>query len=180
MTRRIVSSAANLVLIALVAPIALCQQRDEREVRAAYLYNLIKYVEWPADRAELDVAYLGDTATGETLQKMLNGRTADTHVIHVVLSPKQDELERSSIVYFAGLKSPETLKGLDRLKGRNILTLGETEEFARDGGIVGLVKVDDHIQIEVNLQAAQRAGVKISSRVLSLAVIVRPAQNAKN
>jgi hypothetical protein len=71
----------------------------------------------------------------------------------------------------------ETLdKTLEKVKGKGVLTVGETEGFARDGGMIALVNSGDHIQIEVNLEAAQGAGIRISSRVLNLATIVRPAQ----
>jgi hypothetical protein len=159
---------------------ATTQQHDERAVRAAYVFNLIKYVEWPEGHGDLLIEYIGEPATGETLQKMLDGKTSDSRTIHVLLAPHEDELAKCSIVYIADRKVSEIHKELDRLKGKKILTLGETETFTEDGGMVGLVKVDDHIQIQVNLEAAQRAGVKISSRVLSLAQIVRPAQGARN
>jgi hypothetical protein len=53
------------------------------------------------------------------------------------------------------------------------LTVGESEDFIRDGGMVGLVRDADQIQIQVNLEATQAAGLRISSRLLSLAVVVR-------
>jgi len=156
------------------------QQRDEREVRSAYVFNLIKYLDWPGDRRELCIIYAGDPGTGEVMQKMLDGKTIASQVIHVVQQPSDDQLERCVVAYFGDAKPEEMRKGLERLHGKSILTVGETEAFARDGGMIGLVKMNDSIQIQVNLEATHQAGLRISSRVLDLAVIVRPAQNARN
>jgi len=156
------------------------QQRDERAVRAAYVFNLMKYVEWPAARGELRIAFLGNPADGALFESMLNGKSIESRSVRVMLRPEDEELEECSVVYFEDEKANELRKTLQRLKGRSILTIGETEGFELEGGMVGLVKQDDHIQLRVNLEATQHAGVKISSRVLNLAVIVRPAQNAGN
>lgn len=150
------------------------QSRDERSVRAAYVFNLIKYVEWPAPEKELMIGFAGDAATGEVMEKMLSGRASDTRTIRVVLSPSDEELARCSVLYVAEAPAVEVRKALEKVKGRGVLTVGETDSFARDGGMVGLVNTGDRIQI--NLEAAQSAGIRISSRVLNLAEIVRPGQ----
>jgi hypothetical protein len=154
------------------------QSRDESAVRAAYVFNLIRYVDWPPDKRQLDIGIVGSSSAGDLMQSMLNGRTTDLHTIRVLQSPTGDELQQCGIVYIADQSSAALQIG--RLKNKTALTIGESESFVRDGGMVALVKVGDHIQIYINLEAAQRAGVKISSRVLSLAVLVKPAQNAKN
>ena len=155
-------------------------QRDEREVRSAYVFNLVKYVEWPPSRNEIVIAYVGDAESGALMQKMLSGRSSEEHTIRVLVMPTEADLARCSVVYVAGANQVETRKLLDRIREMNVLTIGESEAFVREGGVVALVKADDHIQIQVNLEAAQRAGVHISSHVLSLANIVQPAQNARN
>jgi hypothetical protein len=164
------------------------ETRDERAVRAAYVYNLIRYVEWPSQGKELTIGLAGDAATGDVMEKLLNGRTSDGQTIRVVRAPTDEELQKCSVLYVAdapagGLvgEARKTLdrtldKTLEKVKGKGVLTVGETEGFARDGGMIALVNSGDHIQIEVNLEAAQSAGIRISSRVLNLATIVRPAQ----
>ena len=86
-------------------------------------------------------------------------------------------LVKCGIVYFGDASTDEIGKTLAKVEGRAVLTLGETDSFAHRGGMVGLVKADDHIQIVVNLPLMQRSGVKISSRVLNLAAIVRPGKD---
>jgi hypothetical protein len=159
------------------------QTRDERAVRAAYVFNLIKYVAWPAQGKELTIGLAGDAATGEVMEKLLNGRTSEGETIRVLRAPSDDEVQKCSLLYVADAPAGLTVemrktldKTLDRVKGKGVLTVGETEGFARDGGMIALVNSGDHIQIEVNLEAAQSAGIRISSRVLNLATIVRTAE----
>ena len=166
--------------IAGAKPACSAPQRDEREVRSAYVFNLVKYVEWPPSRNEILIGYIGDAESGAVMQKLLSGRNSDEHTLRVVVMPTEEELTKCSVVYVADAKQAESRKLLDRLKEVKVLTIGESEAFVRDGGVVALIKADDHIQIQVNLEAAQRAGVRISSRVLNLATIVHSAQNERN
>lgn len=154
---------------------ARAQSRDERAVRAAYVYNLLKYVDWPANRTELVIAFEGDPATGEILGNLLNGRLSETRRVRVVQFPSAEELEQSSVLYLTDGSGRDLRPSLDRVKGRNVLTVGESEAFALAGGMVALVNDGEHIRIEVNLNATQQAGIRISSRVLSLATIVHSA-----
>jgi len=161
-------------------PFAAAQSRDERAVRAAYVYNLIKYVDWPAQQKELTVALVGDTATGSVMEQLLNGRTSQGQTIRVVWPAAPEDLERCSLLYVAGASEGDTRKVLERVKGRSVLTVGENDAFAREGGMVALVNTGDHVQIEVNLETVQGAGIRISSRVLGLATIVRPPGKGGN
>ena len=148
------------------------QLRDERAVRAAYVFNLTKYVEWPGGGSELVIGFEGNRPTGEILQKLLDGKTSDSRLIRVLLFPSKDELKRCNVLYVTETEGKKTQALLEGLDNRNMLTVGESAEFAKAGGMVSLVKAGDQIQIQVNVEAAQRAGIKISSRLLNLAVIV--------
>jgi hypothetical protein len=166
--------AASLVLS---ASCALAQSHDERAVRAAYVYNLLQYIDWPSPKTDLLIGFEGDPATGEILQELLNGRSSNAHPVHVLLSPSPEELRNCSILYLSDGSTREAQRALDSVRGRTVLTVGESDPFAREGGMVALVNTGDRIRIEVNLEAAQHAGIRISSRVLNLATIVGSAQN---
>jgi hypothetical protein len=150
-------------------------QQDVRAVRAAFLYNLTQYVTWPQARSGILIGYLGNSSFGSALQKIVEGKLVDGRSIHVLLDPAAPDLSRCDVVYVSG-GSRQTKSILDSLRGRPILTVGESEGFPRMGGMVGLVRVEDRIQLEINPEAARVAGLEISSRVLDLAVIVRPAK----
>jgi hypothetical protein len=83
-------------------------------------------------------------------------------------------------LYVSGASESDIRKILEKVKGRSVLTVGENDVFAQAGGMVALVNTGDHIRIEVNLEAAQSAGIRISSRVLGLATIVHSAGKGGN
>jgi hypothetical protein len=168
-----------MTTLPLFAPLALAQSRDERAVRAAYVYNLLQYIDWPDPKPDLVVGFEGDPATGDMLRTLLNGRSSEGHPIRVVLFPSPQELEDCNVLYLSDGSTREAARALDSIRGRTVLTVGESEPFALEGGMVALVNTGDHIRIEVNLDATQRAGIRISSRVLNLATIVRSAQNGR-
>ncbi len=156
--------------------LARAQSHDERAVRAAYVYSLMQYIDWPEPKSDLVIGFEGDPATGDVLQALLNGRSSNGHRIRVVLFPPPQNLQSCNIFYLADGSAGDVRRTLDSLRGKAILTVGESEPFARDGGMVALVNTGDHIKIDVNLDATQRAGIRISSRVLNLATIVHSAQ----
>jgi hypothetical protein len=170
----------GLAVVAVVTSPARAQSRDERAVRAAYLYNLIKYVGWPAQGKDLTVAFAGDAPTSDVIGQLLNGRASDGQTIRVVQPASSEELERCSVLYVSGASESDIRKILEKVKGRSVLTVGENDAFAQAGGMVALVNTGDHIRIEVNLEAAQSVGIRISSRVLGLATIVRSAGKGGN
>ena len=145
-----------LTALALAFPAAqLWGQHEERSVRAAFVYNLTKYVEWPRAGKELVIGFVGDDGIGETLQKVLAGKSAQERVIRVVLSPSDEELQRCDLVYVGYSAKEKIREVLEKVRGKEILSVGESGHFALDGGMVGLVRVGDEIQIQVNLGEVQ-------------------------
>lgn len=168
-----------LALLVPIAPVAEGQLHDERAVRAAFVFNLTKYVEWPQKTDEIVIGFLGQDQTGEMFKKMLDGKTSDSRVIRVLLSPSDQDLAGCSILYIAD-PSKNVRTALDQVRGKSILTVGDTETFVREGGMIGLVTVGEQIQIQVSLETVQASRLKISSRLLNIATLVRPTAKATN
>ena len=168
-----------VMLLALAAGAALSQEHDERAVKAAFVYNLTKYVEWPQASAEMTIGYIGERLTGETLRKMLDGKSSGPHPIRVVIAPSDKELERCQIIYVAEHSPKDVHAVLERVHGKNVLTVGDSEMFVQEGGMIGLVTVGEQVQIRVSLEGAQQAQLKISSRLLNIATLIPPSTEAK-
>jgi len=162
-----------LLLSFLLAAPAFSQLQDESAVRAAFVFNLTKYVEWPHSSSELIIGFVGEGSMGEVLQKMLAGKTSESRSIRVLLSPSEEQLPQCNILYIAYSSPKKVRPVLEKLRKKSVLTVGDDYSFALNGGMVGLVRTGDHIQMMINLEVAQQSGLKISSRVLSLAAIVR-------
>jgi len=167
------------MLMAALSPLRQgAQELDERAIKVAYIFNLTKYVAWPRTGNQLVVGFVGDGPMGEALERMLSGKTSDSRIIRVVLSPKDDALDHCDVVYIAYSSPKKIHSTLDQLRNKSVLTVGDSDSFSREGGMIGLVRAGQQVHLQVNIDAVQRTQLKISSRVLSLATIVH--DEAKN
>jgi len=147
-------------------------QQDERAVRAAFVFNLTKYVVWPSARDRLVVGVIGPENIGPVLKQVLDGKTSDGRPISVIIHTPEAELGDCDVLYVAGLAPAAIRTVLNRVSGRAVLTVGDSDQFVRAGGMVALVRSGDEIEIEVNLPALRSRRLDMSSRLLKLAVLV--------
>jgi hypothetical protein len=149
------------------------QVHNPDAVKAAFVYNLTKYVEWRETRDELIIGFVGSGPMGRHLSS-LAGKTSESRVIYVVEFPSEEAIGNCDIL-FVGAISAKSRRGLlQKVQAKGILTVSDEASFTREGGMVGLVTVGDHVQLEINLGAVQAAHLKISSRLLTVAVLVNP------
>jgi hypothetical protein len=179
-SRKLIFIACALPIACLTATCADTQAHDERAIRVAYVFNLTKYVEWPHAGGQLVVGFAGDGPMGEALEKMLSGKASESRVIRVITADSDEALSRCDVLYVAYSTPKQIRATLDRVRGKSVLTVGDSEPFAKDGGMIGLVRSGEQVQIQVNLEAVQQGHLKISSRVLALATIVHSAAEAGN
>jgi hypothetical protein len=160
------------LLAALALPIA-AQGPTEYQVKAAFLYNFAKFVEWPADAPgeSFCIGILGSDPFGPLIDQTLAGKTLGGRAVVVHRFSRPEDAFACQIVFLA---SPATsLKpALKRFENRAVLTVGDAPAFCQSGGIVGFEIVDQRIRFAVNLEAADRAQLKLSSKLLSLATKV--------
>jgi hypothetical protein len=165
-------------LLALAATMgSLCAQApvaDEYPVKAAFLFNFAKFVEWPAiafrsPEDPISICVLGQDPFGEALEKVVRNKTVSnrTFVVREILNAQQAMACQILFVSTSERKRFRLL--LDALKGRSILTVGESEDFTANGGIINFKVKDARVRIEIDPSAADRAGLRISSKLLSLA-----------
>ncbi|MEO8295807.1 MAG: YfiR family protein [Gemmatimonadota bacterium] len=152
----------------------------EYQVKAAYLLNFTRYVEWPRSAfssasAPLDICIFGDDPFGLDLDRASADRSSGGHPIRVRRERERSRLTGCHLVFVGereGHLYPEVGK---QLTEKGMLTVGNNEQFARVGGIIGFVIVNETVRFVVNLEAQDRAGLRISSRVLTLANALIPA-----
>jgi YfiR/HmsC-like len=151
---------------------------SEYEVKAAMLYNLAKFVKWPAHQATrgsgaIAVGVFGSDPFGPLLEQMLRDRTVHGKPILLRRSDSLAELEECQILFIGRAERRQIPMVLRQVRPFSVLTVGETEGFARFGGMVAFKVEDNRLRLQVNLVAAERAGIKISSKLLKLATVVR-------
>jgi hypothetical protein len=146
------------------------QPASEYEVKAVFLLNFIRFIEWPtppgATAAEpFAICIVGDDPFRGTLDRLVQDETVDGRPIVVRrLSRGQD----SCRLLFVSSSERDVFRTISRA-GRGVLTVGEVSGFLADGGMINFVVDDRRVRFDINLGAANRASVKISSRLLSVA-----------
>jgi hypothetical protein len=150
---------------------------DEYQVKAAFIYNFVKFTQWPQTAFDgkdtpIRIAIVGPVEFGDAfipfLQKPIRGRNI------VVLRKKETEsLNDCHVVFFSKPMHRSRIQPLSQLARLPVLTIGETPEFANEGGIVNFFNVNNTIRFEINRDVAEKAGLKISSKLLHLAKIVK-------
>jgi len=175
------SRAVALVLLAFATarlPPAGAAAPSEYEVKAAFLYNFGRFVEWPLGAMGGDgtfvVTVLGRDPFGSVLDDTLRGKTIDGKRVVVRRVLRSEDVGRSQIVFISDSEKdrlPEILKNLDAAP---VLTVGEMSQFAERGGVIRLKVDQDRIRLEINVAAAERSRLRISSQLLKLARIVGP------
>ena len=140
----------------------------EYEVKAAYLYNLAKFVSWPqlAAGGELTVCVIGEDPFGGAIDA-LAGRTVQEWTLRVLRGPATREPGRCQLAFVAAPARDPAL--LAALAAAGTVTVGDAGDFMAAGGMVAIAIVDGHLQFEINLQPAERSGVKFSAQLLKLA-----------
>lgn len=161
--------------------VAQTKTATEYEIKAAFLYNFAKFVEWPPSvftdsKQPFNICVLGADPFGRSLDDAVLGKTVASHPVAVTRARLVQELPDCHILFIAGAQRSSLSEILGRFRGKNVLIVGETEDFASTGGTIQFVLEGNHVRFAINPDAAERAGLKISSKLLALAVVVRDSQ----
>ena len=156
---------------------------SEYLIKAGFIYNFAKLVEWPATAfAQQDspivIGILGDDPFGATLDrivanKKINGR--GFAVKRLKWGKDIKDLRDCNILFVSASEKEHIDSVVDAMKWLPILTIGDAPGFAKSGGIINFTLEDNKVRFEVNVEAAKHANLTISSRLLTLATIVQQA-----
>ena len=164
---------------ALIRPgTALCgdmRKPTEYEVKAAYIYNFAKFIEWPAifrDGSDvIHVCVIGDDPFGPSLTA-IGGKTVGKRRIGIRNLTSLQNTGGCEILFIAGSEEGELERIVEAVKDAPVLTTGDTKGFAQQGVMINFYLENNKVLFEINPKAAMRAGMKISSTLLRIARIV--------
>ena len=134
----------------------------EYDLKAAFLYKFLQFVKWPGGGSGI-IGILGDDPFGGKLEKALQGR------LSIKRSHKAEDLKNCQIVFVSKSERGNASGIIASLGDAKVLTVGESEGFARQGGVIGILMDGDQPRLEINTAAAGRAGLIISPQLLKLA-----------
>ncbi len=177
---------AFIILISIVDSSGLIAQTKaatEYQVKAAFLFNFAKFVEWPPSafsdpKQPLDICVYGHDPFGTALEDALLGKTIGERRVGLGRATQFQDLASCHVVFVSALVRESAADLANRLKGRAVLLVGESEGFAASGGTIQFTIEDNRVHFVINPDAADRAGLKISSKLLALAKIVRDSNRS--
>ena len=148
--------------------------QNEYRLKANFLAMSPSFVEWPVDavtssRGTFALCVYGDFFFGTTLAEMARASKVQGRRIEVKWIKKEGDLRACNLLFVSRSEQKHYESVTQAVRGTSILTIGETPEFLDAGGMVSLVMEGSKLQFDVNLGAAERAHLKMSSRLLALA-----------
>lgn len=172
------ASLGWLLLSAGLIPGAEAEVSKEYKLKAAFLYNFTKFIQWPGEtfqdeKAPIVIGLFGQNPFGRELQIIVDGRKVNGRGL-VVKHVETAEAARTAHLVFVSEEASARFGEVKRsLEGARILTVGESESFRAGGGIINFVLERDKLRFEINMDEADRAGLKISAELQKLAKTVR-------
>ena len=151
---------------------------SEYQVKALFLLNFIKYVNWPAgalpgESDPIVIGVLGQDNFNDSLTNAIEGKSINGRSIIIKHVTEDDDLSGCAVLFISSSETSRLGGILGKTGTLPILTVGENESFFQDGGIINFTLRDGKIHLEINLKAAQKVNLEISSKLLSVADTVK-------
>jgi hypothetical protein len=151
----------------------------EYKVKAGYLYNFTKFITWPEDKSEtFNLCIVGEDPFGDLIDP-IEQRTAFGRPIKLFRFNSFNKEQRCHILFVSvSIKDNSSLKNILAIQEANKpLTVGESKEFAAQGGMIGFVNRQGNIKLQINLKVLQQSDLKISAKLLEVAELVGEESN---
>ena len=147
---------------------------EEYKVKAAFLYNFARFVEWPAAAFlglddPLTICVLGDDPFGRTLDEIVAGKKLDSHAFAVRRISDARNVAGCRILFVSSSERKRVLASIAAASEQGLLTVGESCNPTAEGMIINFTVEDGKVRFEINRDAAERSNIRLSSRLLSLA-----------
>jgi hypothetical protein len=144
-------------------------------VKAAFLYNFAKFTEWPSlpSGAPIAACIVGDDAVAAALTDIVRGQQINGHSIDVSRSQGGGTWRICQVLFIAGGETHRATDGLSGIKTLPVLSVSDGKGFAQSDGIIELYVDDGRMRFAINVKAAERSGLRLSSRLLGLSKVVR-------
>ena len=168
--RRVLVLLAGASLVS--AQPARCAERAAEELQIAFLFNFAKFTEWPSDPAAAGTPFricvLGD-GTENGHDQALTNRVIHGRRVKVVKLELDDDRHRCHVLLLRGLEPLALARALESVRGASVLTVGESDDFLDQGGIIRFVMEGNRLRFEIQLEHAAIAHLKLNASLLALA-----------
>lgn len=154
------------------------ERPTEYQIKAAFLFNFAKFVEWPPEAysgpaSPMVIGVLGDNVFGGSLEQTIRNKTINDRPLQFKAFHSVTEITNCHVLFISPSEEGHFPKIVAALHDASILTVSQSDRFIEAGGMINFVIEENRIRFQINNEAAQKAGLKISSKLLSLAVSSR-------
>lgn len=173
--RRLSAAAVAVgLLLALGSQSVIAATPSEYQLKAAFVFNFAKFVEWPAaafrtGQSPITICILGEDRFGRDLDELVKGQTIGGRGVAVRRIAQAPRADACQVLFVSSGEPSQAQELLHAVANLPILTVSEDDEASRRGYIIQLLLEDNKIRFAINLESAERAGIKISSKLLKLA-----------
>jgi hypothetical protein len=179
-----VTRLAVLAAILLIGAATLVGQSAPLTVlKAAFLFNFANFSDWPADHLlpgqALSLCVIGDGAVADALSETIRGRTVKGHELTVEVLKADGNIRACHLLYASGFDTSVIAQLVQVLRGAAVLTVSDSDKFAESGGVAQLIVENDRMRFAINPAAATRARIRLSSKLLNLARMVKDAADVQ-
>ncbi len=157
----------------------------EYQVKAAYLFNFLKFVDWPGDplantHGQWIIGIAGDNPFGDELTQIIAGKTVQGHELQVKRLQPGEDLRACHVLFISESERRRVPSILATLRGASVLTVADMDHFIESGGMIQFVMEKKRVRFGIDVGAASRARLKVSSKLLSLARTVTGTEMVGN
>lgn len=169
-----------MLRVAIVVGAVLCpvlpsaaQATLENEVKAAFLYNFTKFIEWPSSPSSAADAFhictVADADFTHTLDRTIAGEAVDGKPLVLAEPQALGDYRKCAMLYVGRGQTERAARALAAVRDLPVLTVGEGRPFIDLGGAIGFVLENKRVRFDISTLALQRAGLKVSSKLLRVA-----------
>jgi hypothetical protein len=175
------SARAGLAVLAALAMAAGAFAQDrpiELKVKEAYLYNFIRFVEWPGDKPmetrPIRLMVAGPPKLAAAMVRTLGGRTVGSRAIEAVAISEPGEAAGADVLYVMDKDAARAREFVRAVQGKPVLTITDTDNFPAAGSLINFYIADQTVHFAVNANELERSPLHLSSQMLQFAAILRP------
>ncbi len=171
-----------LIAASATASVAFALATSEYQLKAVFLFNFAQFVEWPSEAFEtpespLSMCVLGSDPFGPELDAVMEGEAVNGRSIEVRRPSRVDEAHDCHVLFVSQSLREELRHTFEQLQGKPVLTVGETTDFTRAGGVIRFFMEGSRVRLEVNPEAADEAQLRLSSKLLRSSQILAQRRN---
>lgn len=159
------------------------QNPTDSQVKAAYLFNFLKFIDWPDDLPKESqtpwvLGVVGDAPVGNDLRQLVSGKSIRGHELEVKTFLPSADLRGCNLLFIGASEKRRLPSILSSLRGSSVLTVADMDHFVESGGMIQFVIQDSRVRVAIDVGATSRAGLKVSSKLLSMALAVTGSERS--